>query len=97
MQIVLRLIAVALFALAAASARAENDETRVRTDHATYELRDDPKNDAKKCVFKNGRQIACIERDLVMFGKPIRTRDYTIVPIYDDCGGSACGLSQTTL
>ena len=31
------------------------------------------------------------------FGKPVRTRDYTLIPVYDDCGGSACGRSRTTL
>jgi hypothetical protein len=39
----------------------------------------------------------CIERDLVTFGKPVKTRDYTLIPVYDDCGGSACGRSETTL
>jgi hypothetical protein len=63
----------------------------------TYELREDPNNDEIKCVFKDGSRLTCIQRDLVMFGKPVRTKDYTIIPVYDDCGGSACGLSQTTL
>ncbi|HWV40229.1 hypothetical protein, partial [Pseudorhodoplanes sp.] len=59
--------------------------------------RDDPKNDEIKCMFRDGSRLTCIKRDLVMFGKPVRTKDYTIIPVYDDCGGSACGLSQTTL
>lgn len=91
----LRLLALSFALLVCASAQAEDD--RVETGHATYDLRPDPKNEDRKCVFKDGRQIVCIERDLVMFGKPVRTKDYTIIPIYDDCGGSACGLSQTTL
>lgn len=87
--------AVALAAFANAAALAEGE--RVETSNAVYEIRPDPKNEDRKCVFKNGTRLVCIERDLVMFGNPVRTRDYTLVPIYDDCGGSACGLSQTTL
>jgi hypothetical protein len=48
-------------------------------------------------VFKDSKQLLCIERDLVSFGTLVRTKDFVIVPIYDDCGGSACGRSQTTL
>lgn len=97
MHTTLRLLAVALATLAVASARAEDDEAKVRTGNASYEIREHPENADRKCVFKDGRQLLCIERDLVMFGKQVRTRDYTILPVYDDCGGSACGLSQTTL
>ena len=39
-------------------------------------------------------RLLCIERDLVSFGTPVRTKDFVIVPIYDDCGGSACGRSR---
>jgi hypothetical protein len=92
-----RFLLVAVAMLVATAALAEDDESRVRTGNATYELREDPKNAVRKCVLKDERQLLCIERDLVMFGKPLKTRDYTIIPVYDDCGGSACGLSQTTL
>ena len=73
------LVAVTLVTFVAASASAD-DEVRVRTDNAIYELRDDPKNDEIKCVFRDGSRLTCIKRDLVMFGKPVRTRDYTIIP-----------------
>ena len=77
------------------AAHAEDD--KVETGNATYEIRPDPKNDDSKCVFKDDTQLLCIERELVSFGKPVTTRDYTLIPVYDDCGGSACGRSQTTL
>lgn len=76
---------------------ASAQEDKVETGNATYEIRPDPNNDLKKCVFKDNRLLLCIERDLVSFGTAVRTKDFVIVPLYDDCGGSACGRSQTTL
>lgn len=76
---------------------AEAQEDKVETGNATYAIRPDPKNESRKCVFRDGKQLLCIERELVAFGAPVRTRDFVLLPIYDDCGGSACGRSQTTL
>jgi hypothetical protein len=90
-----RLAAVLLAMLIGTCAHAEDD--KVETANATYEIRPNPKNEDIKCVFKGSTQLLCIERDLVSFGKPVKTRDYTLIPVYDDCGGSACGRSQTTL
>ncbi|MET0276996.1 MAG: hypothetical protein ABW198_01580 [Pseudorhodoplanes sp.] len=90
-----RFIAIALATLLGSSAFAEDD--KVETGNAVYEIRPDPKNEQKKCVFKHGKRLLCIERDLVSFGPVIRTKDFAIVPIYDDCGGSNCGRSETTL
>lgn len=93
-------IAVTFVALIATGAVAQDDPAspdKVETGNATYEIRPDPKNDLRKCVFKNSRQFICIERDLVSFGPVIRTKDFVIVPVYDDCGGSNCGRSETTL
>jgi hypothetical protein len=73
------------------------EDGKVETANATYEIRPDPKNGDIKCVFKADTQLLCIERELVSFGKPVTTRDYTLIPVYDDCGGSACGRSRTTL
>src|SRR5688572_18558321 len=91
----LRCIALALTMLASTSAYAADD--RIETGSAVYEIRPDAKNEDRKCVFKDGRQLLCITRDNVSFGAAIKTRDYTVIPVYDDCGGSACGRSQTTL
>jgi hypothetical protein len=90
-----RLAAVLLAILIGTCAHAADD--KVETANATYEIRPNPNNEDIKCVFKGNTQLLCIERDLVSFGKPVRTRDYTLIPVYDDCGGSACGRSQTTL
>lgn len=90
-----RLLAVTIAMLAAAPAAAQED--KVDTGSAVYEIRRDAKNEDRKCVFKGGRQILCITRDNVTFGAAIKTKDYTVIPLYDDCGGSACGRSQTTL
>jgi len=90
-----RLIALLIAILTGNAANAQED--KVETGNATYEIRPDPKNDDRKCVFKDTKQLLCIERDLVSFGTPVRTRDFVIVPLYDDCGGSNCGRSGTTL
>jgi hypothetical protein len=90
-----RFIAFALAMLIGSSAFAEDN--KVETGNAVYEIRPDPKNEDRKCVFKDGKRLLCIERDLVSFGSPVRTRDFVIVPLYDDCGGSNCGRSETTL
>lgn len=90
-----RLAAVLLAMLIGSGAQAVDD--KVETANATYEIRPDPKNEDTKCVFKGKTRLFCIKRELVTFGKPVRTRDYTLIPVYDDCGGSACGRSQTTL
>ena len=90
-----RLAAVLLAMLIGTGAHAEDD--KVETANAIYEIRPNPKNEDIKCVFKGKTRLFCIERELVTFGKPVRTRDYTLIPVYDDCGGSACGRSRTTL
>lgn len=93
-------IAAMLAALIGTNAIAQDEADspdKVETGNATYDIRSDPKNDLRKCVFKNGRQALCIERDLVSFGPVVRTKDFVIVPVYDDCGGSNCGRSETTL
>ncbi len=91
----LRISAFALGLLCCAPAAA--DDTKVETSNATYEIRPDPKNQDRKCVFKGNTQLLCIERELVTFGNPVKTKDYILIPVYDDCGGSACGRSETTL
>lgn len=91
----LRISVFALGLLFCTSAAAEDN--KVETSNAIYEIRPDPKNEDRKCVFKGTTQLLCIERDLVTFGNPVKTKDYTLIPIYDDCGGSACGRSETTL
>jgi hypothetical protein len=95
MTMLLRIAALLLAMLTFGPAHAQED--KVETGNAVYEIRPDPKNDEKKCVFKDGKRLLCIERDLVSFGAPVRTRDFVIVPLYDDCGGSNCGRSETTL
>ncbi len=77
-------------------AHAEDD--KVETANAIYEIRPDPKNEDIKCVFKGKTRLFCIERELVTFGKPVTDpRFHASIPVYDDCGGSACGRSRTTL
>jgi hypothetical protein len=95
MTMLLRIAALLLAMLIGSPAHAQED--KVETGNATYEIRPDPKNDQKKCAFKDGKRLLCIERDLVSFGAPVRTKDFVIVPLYDDCGGSNCGRSETTL
>ena len=73
------------------------EDDKVETANASYEIRPDSRNGEIKCVFKGNTRLLCIERELVSFGTPVKTRDYTLIPVYDDCGGSACGRSQTTL
>jgi hypothetical protein len=90
-----RLVVVLLAMLIGTGANAEDD--KIETANAIYEIRPNPKNEQIKCVFKGKTRLFCIERELVSFGKPVKTRDYTLIPVYDDCGGSACGRSQTTL
>jgi hypothetical protein len=98
MTMLLRIAASLLAMLSGDLAHAqEAQEDKVDTGNAVYEIRPDAKNDVKKCVFKDGKRLLCIERDLVSFGAPVRTKDFVIVPLYDDCGGSACGHSETTL
>jgi hypothetical protein len=90
-----RSIALTMAVLISTQVHAQED--KVETGNATYEIRPDPKNEDRKCVFRDGRQLLCIERELVSFGAVVRTKDFVLLPIYDDCGGSACGRSQTTL
>jgi hypothetical protein len=94
-RLIVLLMAMLIGTLIGAAAHAQ--EEKVETGNATYEIRPDPKNESRKCVHRDGRQLLCIERELVTFGTVVRTRDFVLLPIYDDCGGSACGRSQTTL
>lgn len=71
--------------------------TRIATGNARYEIRVSQLSQFAKCIFQNDAMLFCLEADLVTFGKTIKTKNYTIVPIYDQCGGSGCLASSTTL
>jgi hypothetical protein len=95
-MIMLRL-ALSAFILVAAVHGAAGQQNISNTANARYELRPSLSNQLSRCLFKDRTMLVCIEADHVNFGKQIKTKDYTIIPIYDDCGGSSCGRSGTTL
>jgi hypothetical protein len=92
-----RRFALSIFILAGMIHSAAGQQNIVTTSNARYELRQSLHNQFSKCLFKERVMLVCLEADHVNFGQQIKTKDYTIVPIYDDCGGSSCGRSGTTL
>lgn len=53
-----------------------------------------------KCVRSHRREnsdLYCVVQDHMYFGNPIALKDFTVIPIFSDCGGSACGYPSTTL
>ena len=52
-----------------------------------------------KCIFRNGELLYCPHgsTDYLFLGKPIKTKNYNLIPIRNSCGGTACALGTASL
>jgi hypothetical protein len=69
----------------------------IATSNAAYQIRESSQDSGIWCVYKRSQKLTCLQNDYVYFGDVISTKDYNLIPVFDDCGGSACGIPSVTL
>jgi hypothetical protein len=74
---------------------AEQLDKRVDSRNAKYAILEE--RPATNCIFRNGERVSCVTQPNYTFGKRIQTKDYDIIPVYGNCGGSGCPFSSTEL
>lgn len=85
----------AVFLLSTMTAAA-NERMRLETRLGTVEIRSI--DDQQKCAVARGRRLHCSRMDHLMIASSsvISMRDYVVMPIDEDCGGTACGVPSTS-
>lgn len=79
----------------AKSAQNEDNNT-FRTAHSTYTISAKPDQE-HQCLYRNGKKLFCGGNWYLYFGEPVKTANYTLIPLSSKCGGNGCPLSDVWL
>ena len=88
---------------ARADARDVALSSEIQTKFADYYISDrgntGSETDLGKCIFRNGELLYCPEgeTDYLFLLAPIKTKRYTLIPVRNSCGGTACRRGVASL